>query len=101
MKYIFFENDKFGFKTDEVHEILDTDVSITEENYNKFFELQSQGKQFKIKNIHGITFEEIFEEIMPESVSKEPSELEKLKQENIEIKLALAEMYEVMLGGVV
>lgn len=62
----------FGFVTEGVNEVINTDREISEEVYNKFFELQSQGKQFKIKNTDGITFEEIFEEIIPEPTKTLP-----------------------------
>lgn len=80
MKYLFLDLDEgFGFKTDEVHEILETDIPISDEIYNRFFELQSQGKKFRIKNINGSTFEEIFEEVIPETI--DPSTLPKSKMQ--------------------
>ena len=65
MYYLTTTDKDFGFKHSDANEILETDVEITDENYNKFFELQSAGKQFKVKNINGVTFEEIFEEYIP------------------------------------
>ena len=86
MKYIYKieEGFGFGFKADEINEILDTDVLISDENYNKFFELQSSGKQLKIKDINGVTFDEIFEEVVPipptreEEIKMELEELDKV-----------------------
>ena len=42
------END-FGFVVDGINTILDTDIEIMESDYNKFFELQASGKQFRLK----------------------------------------------------
>lgn len=84
MKYLFTLDESFGFKDSDINEILETDIQISNEIYNKFFELQSQGKQFKIKNINGFTFEEIFEEVIPKPVEPgviEPSSQELLTQQ--------------------
>lgn len=80
--YISLEGNKFGFKDPDIHEILPTDVQISDEIYNRYFELQSQGKQFKINNINGVTFEEIFEEVIPEPPGPQPkTEVELLKDQ--------------------
>lgn len=76
--YLFVNEDGFGFKVDGIHEILETDIQISDEVYNRFFELQSQGKQFKVKNPQGTTFEEIFEEVIPEPIPQPPSEIEQI-----------------------
>lgn len=68
MYYIRIDNDKFGFVVNDIHEILDTDIKISDEDYNKFFKLQSQGKQFRIKNQQSTTLFEILEEYVPEHV---------------------------------
>ena len=63
------ENNNFGFVVDTIHEILDTDIKITNEDYNSFFELQSQGKQFKIKeNPTGTGLFDYLEEYTPEPI---------------------------------
>lgn len=84
LKYLSVDKENFGFKDSVINAIVETDIPISEEIYNKFFELQAQGKQFKIKNIQGATFEEIFEEIIPEPVEPgviEPSPIELLTQQ--------------------
>lgn len=48
--YLRIDNGIFGFITPDLHEIKKTDIPITLEDYNKFFEMQSQGKQFKLKS---------------------------------------------------
>ena len=81
--YLYVYTDNFGFKDPKINEILEDDIEISEEVYNKFFEEQAKGKQFEIKNKHGKTFEEIFEEIKLEPIDEvtEPSPIEKLKKE--------------------
>ena len=52
---------EFGFKHPKINEILPDDIEISDEIYNRFFEEQEKGKQFKVLNKQGATFEEIFE----------------------------------------
>lgn len=84
MRYISIsENNDICFKDDDINIITDMDKPISDEIYNMFFEQQSMGKQFKIKDIKGVTFEEIFEEYQPtnENLDEQPlSETEELKQ---------------------
>lgn len=71
------------FKDDDINIITDMDEPISDDIYNMFFEQQSMGKQFKIKDIKGATFEEIFEEYQPinDTLDEQPlSETEELKQ---------------------
>lgn len=87
--YLSVQNNNFSFKDDKINEILKTDVEISDEIYNKFLEEQAKGKEFIIKNKHGKTFEEIFEEIIPEPMETtpvEPNPIEKLQQENAELQ---------------
>jgi hypothetical protein len=84
MKYISIsETNDICFKDDEINIIFDTDKSISDKTYSMFFEQQSMGKQFRIKNIKGTTFEEIFEEyqlINDETNDQQLSETDELKQ---------------------
>ena len=71
------------FKDDSINIITDTDKPISDEIYAMFFEQQTIGKQFKIKNLQGETFEEIFEEyqLTNEDLEDQPlSEIDELKQ---------------------
>lgn len=71
------------FKDDSINIITDEDRPISDEIYAMFFEQQTIGKQFKIKNFQGETFEEIFEEYQPtnDDLNEQPlSETEELKQ---------------------
>lgn len=63
MYYLSVTDENFCFKHNKINEIFDCDVEISNEVYHKFFEEQEKGKQFKVKNKFGQTFEEIFEEV--------------------------------------
>ena len=83
MHYITICEDSFGFKVPDIHIITDEDKLISDDIYNHFFEEQAQGKSFRLKDINGTTFEEIFEEYQPvnEDLDEQPlSETEELKQ---------------------
>lgn len=54
---------EFGFKHPKINKILPDDIEISDEIYNRFFEEQEKGKQFKVVNKQGTTFEEIFIEV--------------------------------------
>lgn len=48
--YIRIQEDKFGFVTDDIHDIHpETDKEISQEEYDEFFRLQQEGKQFKLR----------------------------------------------------
>lgn len=67
--YLRIEGNNFGFVLDGIHEILDTDIEITNEDYNRFFELQSQGKQFRLKETPtGTELFDYVEEYIPEVI---------------------------------
>ena len=84
MKFITINDlNEICFKDDDINIITDRDQPISDEIYAMFFEQQSMGKQFKIKDLQGTTFEEIFEEYQPtnDGVNEQPiSETEELKQ---------------------
>lgn len=84
MRYISIgENNDICFKDDNINIITNADTPISDEIYNMFFEQQSIGKQFKIKNIDGTTFEDIFEEYQPTNDDldeQQLSETDELKQ---------------------
>lgn len=96
MYYIRIENEEFGFVVDDIHTILDTDIKISDEDYSRFFELQYQGKQFRIKNPNGTTLFEILEEYtpviesMPTGATLE-DRVDNLEQENADLTFALME----------
>jgi hypothetical protein len=68
-KYLRIENNSFGFVADGIHEIKETDIEISIDDYDTFFEMQSQGKQFKLKNNPtGTGLFDYIEEYIPEPI---------------------------------
>lgn len=45
------ESEEFGFVANTIHDIQETDIKLTQEDYDRFFELQSSGKQFRLKKV--------------------------------------------------
>lgn len=99
MYYIFQDGDNFGFKCDDIHEITEADVLISDEIYQHFFDVQCRGKSLRIKDIHGTTFEEIFEEYVPEYIETTEEKLIRLKARLLETDHMVVECYEHSLLG--
>ena len=99
MYYIFQNGDDFGFKCDEIHEITESDVLISDEFYQQFFDVQSSGKLLRVKNINGTTFEEIFEEYTLEYEETTEDKFLRLNNRLTEIDHMVAECYECSLLG--
>ena len=119
MKYLIYSDSTVGFKDDSINEILLTDVKISDEIYNKYFEESTKGKCFKILDINGETFEDIFQEVefvlppLPKTkvdILQErvdaletdkinlQNELEQAKSDNLVTMEALADVYEQLLA---
>lgn len=47
--YLRITDDGFGFVVEDFHTILPTDITIEQKDYERFFELQSEGKEFRLK----------------------------------------------------
>ena len=89
------ENNSFGFLVEGIHNIdKDKDIQITDEDYDKFFEEQSNGKQYRLKetrpsdNSGGLFdyVEEYVEQV--ETLQQEPSlqeQIEHLTQAILEL----------------
>ncbi|WP_102400220.1 hypothetical protein [Haloimpatiens massiliensis] len=79
MIYISIQNEnEFLFRNSNVEQIEANDVPVKEEIYLEYLQREINEK-FKIKNLQGSTFEEIFEEVEPEPI--EPREVEPSSQE--------------------
>lgn len=50
MYYLNIEDSVISFLTDEIHDITDHEIPITNEEYDDFFERQSEGVQFKLRD---------------------------------------------------
>lgn len=99
MYYIFQNGDDFGFKCDEIHEIAETDIPIGDDVYQQFFDLQCDGKSLRIKDINGTTFDEIFEEYIPEIMETIEEKIIRLKNRLLETDHMVVECYEHSLLG--
>lgn len=67
--YLRIDNNNFGFVVNGIHEIKETDIPISYEDYTIFFNLQNEGKQFKLKETaSGDTLFDYIEEYIPEVV---------------------------------
>ena len=68
--YVRIQEQKFGFIVEGIHDIDETiDHKVTSEDYKTFFELQSEGKQFRVKEAPtGETLFDLIEEYTPEPI---------------------------------
>ena len=68
--YVRIQEQKFGFIVEGIHDIDETiDHKVTNEDYNTFFEFQSEGKQFRVKEAPtGETLFDLIEEYTPEPI---------------------------------
>lgn len=87
--YLGIVNGSIAFKVEGIHVITENDVEIEYGVYQRFLKEQEEGKQFRIKDINGWAFEEIFEEYISEKLPHEPSEVELLKEQLATIQGAL------------
>jgi hypothetical protein len=90
------DNQLPAFKDDEINQIIDTDIAISDDIYNQFFEQRAQGKQYKVKNMSGTTFEEIFEEYTPDPVKRGPTDVEISQQQNAQLLLQSAQQAQII-----
>lgn len=83
--YIRINGQEFGFLVDGIHDIDEKiDCEVTQEDYDRFFELQSEGKQFRLKEVAtGETLFDLIEEYIPsaDNTARPPSQLELLQEE--------------------
>lgn len=92
--YLRIENESFGFVLEGIHNIRETDIKVIQEEYDNFFELQSNGKQFKLKEeATGTGLFDYIEEYEPEPAPPSPpTELELLQEEVLEQSEYMVEM---------
>ena len=51
MYYLNIEDSVISFLTDEIHDISESDIPISLEDYDEFFKKQSDGVQFKLRDV--------------------------------------------------
>ncbi|WP_195948105.1 hypothetical protein [Paraclostridium bifermentans] len=102
MYFRLYENGKFSFTVEEFKK--DGDILISQKDYDEFHELQSQGKQFRVKDVTKTSLFEILE-VAENSHVFNKSENELLKEEQdiqnnemIANMLAITEMYEMLIN---
>lgn len=80
--YLRIENEVFCFVVEGIHVINPKiDHLITKEDYDRFFDLQSHGKQFRLKaEPTGESLFDLVEEHTPEPIPVPPSETDLLKE---------------------
>ena len=68
--YVRIQEQKFGFIVEGIHDINETiDHKVTNEDYKTFFDLQTEGKQFRVKEAPtGETLFDLIEEYTPEPI---------------------------------
>lgn len=82
--YLRIEDEGFGFVVEGIHDILYSDIPITTEDYNRFFELQSEGKQFRITGAPtGVGLFDYVEEYTPDPGPPLPPSRIELLQEQV------------------
>ncbi|WP_143316861.1 hypothetical protein [Clostridium sp. HBUAS56017] len=104
--YLRIENGSFVIyiKDQYTPEPLKTDIEITGEDFNKYFILQNQGKQFKLKetpNGNGLFdyIEEYIPKTSPAGIPKTETEI--LKLQVLDLQEIISDMqYKKLTGGV-
>ena len=85
MYYLNIENGVFSFLTDEIHDISESDIPISLEDYDEFFKKQSDGVQFKLRDViseDAVGLFDYVEEVPHETNEDDPQEvLEDLRTE--------------------
>ena len=87
MYYLNIENSVFSFLTDEIHDISESDIPISLEDYDEFFKKQSDGIQFKLKDVIAEDAVGLFD-----YVEEVPHEIENVSHETLEDLRAEYEM---------
>lgn len=93
--YLRIQEQKFGFIVEGIHDIDETiDHKVSNEDYKTFFELQSEGKQFRVKDVPtGEGLFDLIEEYVPEPLPPAPpSDMELLQEEVLNQSEMILEM---------
>ena len=99
--YLRINETDFGFVKEGIHEILPTDIGISDVEYNEFMNAQSAGKCFRLKqNFNsGGGMAGCIEEFTPDPIVLPKTENELLREELLNNKLVMAELVETIMGG--
>lgn len=73
--YLRIENNYFVFVVEGINEIKDTDITITNEDYNNLIDLRNKGKRFILKEVPtGNKLFDYIEEYIPERIEVTPEQ---------------------------
>ena len=103
MKYLRIKDGSFGFVVDGIHEIITSDIEISDEAYNEFFQNQNNGKNYRLKTdrtSENDLFDYVEEyEIIPQVFPK--TKMEILQDDLLSTRIAMAELIEMIMteGG--
>lgn len=94
MYFRIFEDNTPGFVPDELY--IDGDVKITDEEYVKYFEMERDGKQFRVRELPepSLGLFGYVEKFTPEPMVLPPTQEELLKEQILQQQLATAEAIE-------
>lgn len=80
--YLRITGNTFGFVSEDTDEIKEDDIEITEDDYEHFKEIQSQGKDFRLKEIPtGNSLFDYIEGYIPKGIIIPQPEKEALQEE--------------------
>lgn len=93
--YLRTSNGRIEFITDDIHDIKETDIPVTKEDYELFFESQANGIQYKLRDMiplsNDISLFDTVEEFVSEPIAIEKTDVEikidNLIEENKQLKI--------------
>ena len=87
--YITGADGDWGFKDEGHPNLLPIDVEITMPLYTEYFAKHETGIDYRIKDINGVLFDDIFEEIIKVPAVAPPTEMELLQARLVESENAI------------
>lgn len=96
MQYLRIENGSFGFIDDRLHEPNKNDILITEDDYEKFFKIQSNGQHFQLKeDVSGaVTLFDYLEPYKPKQRETKTATKEDLLEEFVKLEKQMNDLSE-------
>ena len=97
MYYLRTENGCIEFLVDDIHDIKETDIPLTNEEYEEFFNRQTNGESFRLCEVVTLTGNGLFsyvESFIPDQVPIEQTdtEIDLLRKEVAELKELISEL---------
>lgn len=85
-----------AFKSSDINNILDTDRKLDDYIYTQYAESIVLGRMYKVKDINGATFEEIFEEYTLPPMVIPPTDNEIIAQTITEMQIDLTNQMQTL-----